>query len=388
MKSILILAASEMHLPIIRECRRLGHRVLVADADGSAPGLLLADVPLLISTNDVEAILAAAREHAIDGILTTSDYPVRTVARVCAELGLPGPSQEAAAICTDKFQQRRLLRSRNLPCPDFVLVESEAQLQETERLAFPVIVKPVDSSASRGVSRVDRSAGLPEAYSLARSYSRSGNVLVEEFIAGPEFSVEVLIQHGVVHIVAITEKTTGGDAERFYVETRHVVPAELSPGETALIHESVRRTLEAAGLDNSASHTEIKLSPSGPVIVEIAARLGGDYITSDLVPLATGVSMLENAIRISLGEEIDPVPKLANCAGIQFVTPQDYECAKQKFQQLRADRRIHRMELRPSPNGAALQSSLDRLGYCIASARQRDELFELLHFRKREAPVC
>lgn len=380
MKKILILGASDIHLPVIRECQRLGHRALVADIDPEAPGLRIADVPLVISTNDVDAILAAARAHAIDGILTTSDYPVRTVARVCRELGLPGLPEAAAAICTDKFLQRKLLRSCGLLCPGFELIESSEQLPAADRLAFPVVVKPVDSSASRGVSRVDDRSGLRYAWELARSYSRNANVIVEEFISGPEFSVEVLVEHSVAHIVAITEKATDGEGERFYVETRHIVPALLSAADAEAIHGAVRKVIAAVGLDNSASHTEVKLAPQGPVIIEIAARLGGDYITSDLVPLATGISMLENVIRMAIGEPIDPAAKRSHVAGVQFVTPENHARATEQFERLRRDPRVHRLELHPRPESAVLRSSLDRLGYCIAAAETREELLPVLNF--------
>jgi carbamoyl-phosphate synthase large subunit len=380
MKSVLILGAGQIQLPVIEECRRLGHRALVADFDPAAPGLAIADVALIVSTNDTEAILAAARLHAIDGILTTSDYPVRTVARVCRKLGLPGLSESAAATCTDKFLQRKLLRSSGLLCPDFELIETPGQWPAAARLLFPVIVKPVDSSASRGVSRVDSPSGLESACALARSYSRNHQVIVEEFVSGPEFSVEVLIENREVNIVAITEKITGGDSGCFYVETRHVVPAPLSPAQKESIHTLVRAAVLAAGLDHCASHTEVKLSPNGPVIIEIAARLGGDYITSDLVPLATGVSMLENIIRIALGQPIDPAPTRSMIAGVQFVTPENHARAKKQLDQIRTDARVHRIEFRPRPEAAALRSSLDRLGYLIASAPTREELSSLLNF--------
>jgi carbamoyl-phosphate synthase large subunit len=381
MKNVLILGASDIQLPVIQECQRLGHRALVADYNPAAPGMRIADAALPISTNDVAAVLAAARQHAVDGILTTSDYPVRTVARVCRELGLCGLSERAATISTDKFLQRELLRSNGLRCPNYVLVNSlEKLLELAQEFQFPVIVKPVDSSASRGVSRVDASQGLEDAYALARSYSRSGSVLVEEFISGPEFSVEILVQDSVVHIVAVTEKTTGGDGHLFFVETRHVIPADLPVESTRVIHDTVRQAVLAAGLDNCASHTEIMLSPDGPVIIEIASRLGGDYITSDLVPLATGVSMLEGVVRISLGQKIDVEPRHSRAAGVQFVTPEAHARASMHFERIRDDARVCRMELRPKPDGAVLRSSLDRLGYCIASADTRDELLPFLEF--------
>jgi carbamoyl-phosphate synthase large subunit len=381
MKSLLILGASEIQLPVIQECKRLGHKAIVADYNRDSRGMQVADLPLAISTNDVSAVLDAARKLAVDGILTTSDYPVRTVARVCKELGLSGLSEQAATLSTDKFLQRQMLCAEGLLCPDYVLLENAERLHElTARIAFPAIVKPVDSSASRGVSRVDSASELEAAYSLARSFSRNGNVLIEEFITGPEYSVEVLIQDSVIHIVTITEKTISGDGHRFFVENRHIVPAPLSEDDSHAIRDTVRKAVTAAGLNNCASHTEVKLSPKGPVIVEIAARLGGDFITSDLVPLATGVSMLENIIKIALGEPFHPQPLYNRFSGIQFVTPDSYTRAVAHFEHIRNDARIHRLEIHPKPEGAVLQSSFDRLGYCIAVCETRQQLLSILEF--------
>jgi carbamoyl-phosphate synthase large subunit len=382
MKSLLILGASGIQVPVIETCRRLGHRALVADYDANAPGLGLADVvPLVVSTNDTEAILEAARRHRVDGIVTTSDYPVRSVARVCRELGLAGLSERCAEICTNKFLQRQLLRAEGLVAPECLLVGAAAGLADVaSRLRLPVVVKPVDSSASRGVGLVEDWAALGAAYREALSYSRSKQVLVEEFISGPEYSVEVLADGSGAHIVAITEKTTQGEDGRYFVETRHIVPADLAGEAERAVRACVERAVRAAGIAHAASHTEVKLTPAGPVIVEMAARLGGDFITSDLVPLATGVSMVEAVIRLALGLEIDAGHRWSQVAGIQFVTPANHGRAETHFARVRGDARVKRLELRPKPAGAVLRSSLDRLGYCLASAESRGALLAVLEF--------
>ena len=381
MKSLFILGASEIQVPVIRECKRLGHRAVVADYNADAPGMRIADVSLAISTNDISAILAAAQQYAIDGILTTSDYPVRTVARVCRELGLHGLPEDAATISTDKYLQRELLRSNGFCCPRFFrIAQPEALSLVPAHVPFPMIIKPVDSSASRGVSRVDDLSRLDAAYTLARSFSRNGSVIAEEFVSGREFSVEVLIQNSRVEIIAITEKSTGGDGYLFFVEEQHIVPASVTEIEANAIRDTVRRAVIAAGLNDCASHTEVKLSSSGPVIIEIAARLGGDFITSDLVPLATGVSMLENVLRIALGEEIKTRQQWSRFAGIRFVTPETHERAKSHFELICNDPRVCGLEMHEKPDGATLRSSLDRLGHCIAVGNTRQELLAILEF--------
>ena len=379
--NILILGASAIQVPIIQECRRLGYGAIVADRDSTAPGMSLADVGLGVSTNDVEGILDAARTHAVGGLVTSSDYPVRTVAHVCHALGLPALSPRAAEVATDKGEQRTMLRAAGLRTPDFEVVDSFGHASRVpSRSGFPVIVKPVDSSASRGVSRVDSSEELRGAFDFAMSYSRSGRVIVEEFIEGPEFSVEVLVQSGCIHVVGVTEKSTGGDGHRFFVETRHVVPAAIDKAAAGKIGACVVSAIRALGLDHCASHAELKLTRGGPVVVEIAARLGGDFITSDLVPLATGVSMLEAAIRIAVNSPVRVSPSVQRVAGIQFVTHENHASATVHFDRISKDPRVARMHLNPRPGAGALRSSLDRHGYVIASAATREELLPVLDF--------
>lgn len=374
--NLLILGAGVIQQPIIRECKSLGHTTIVADYDPAAPGLADADKKLIISTNDTEALLEAANELAIDGIITTSDYPVRSVARIACELGLPGLSERCAEICTDKYLQRRVLGDAGLRVPHHVLITPHDMVPAS--WCFPVIVKPVDSSASRGVRRVDSADELYDAVKYAMSFSRSSCVIVEEFLKGNEFSVEVLVQHGAAHIIAITQKSTSGDEGRYFVEEQHIVPAEISQHDEVAIRETVSQALIAVGMDNCASHTEVMMTATGPVIIEIAARLGGDFITSDLVPLATGVDMMQNLIRISLGEQIDAIPRHRKFAGIHFITPENYDRACAKHSLLQNDPRLIRLERGKMTDNRKLQSSLDRLGYWIACADSRTELHDAL----------
>jgi carbamoyl-phosphate synthase large subunit len=382
MKKLLILGASAIQVPIIVKAKELGFLTLVVDFNPEAPGMALADKAVLLSTNDIPGVVNLAMAEKIDGILTTSDFPVRTVAAVGEALSLPVLSPRAAEICTDKYLQRELLAKAGLPCPRFLKLEAGAALTEASSLVFPVIVKPVDSSASRGVQKVRDRSALPDAVAFARSYSRSGAVIVEEFVHGREFSVEVLIQDGAVHIPAITEKTTSGSGESFFVEVQHVIQANLTAKERAAILGTVETAVLAAGLDHCASHTEVMLTAQGVVIIEIAARLGGDFITSDLVPLATGVDMGRNVIRMALGEPLEPQPLWSRFSGIQFITPDLHPTSSTYLESIQGDHRVVRWERDALPGGPELRSSLDRSGYLIAVADSRESLSEILDMER------
>lgn len=362
-----------MQVPIIVLAKQLGHYTIVADYDPQAPGFEYADVKSTISTIDKEEVLGLAKNEQVDGILTTSDYPVRVVAYVSEKLGLPSMSQKVAEVCTDKYQQRLLFKEHGINTPFFVQCDTNTDL--TSFKDFPYIVKPVDSSASRGVERVNTAEQLSKAVEIACNLSRSGKAIVESFIGGKEFSVETLTQQGVTHIIQITEKLTRGEDKGYFVEDTHIEPARISETEAESIRSEVLKAAKAVGVDNCPTHTEIKLWNGKPYIIEMASRLGGDYITSDLVPLSTGISMMENLIKLSLGEKIDIEKKYAKWSCVQFLNESNYyRCvdfinSESKYI-LKSDVEEYK--------DCVIKSSLDRLGYVIFQTESREDLDELL----------
>lgn len=373
MKKLLILGAGQMQVPIIALAKQLGHYTIVADYDPHAPGFVYADVKSTISTIDKNAVLELAKKEQVDGILTTSDYPVRVVAYVSEKLGLPAMSQKVAEVCTDKYQQRLLFNENEINTPFFLQCDTNSYL--TSLINFPYIVKPVDSSASRGVERVKTEEQLHKAVEIACKMSRSGKAIVESFIGGKEFSVETLTQNGVTHIIQITEKLTRGEEHGYFVEDTHIEPARISDSEADAIRGEVLKAAKAVGVDNCPTHTEIKLWNGKPYIIEMACRLGGDFITSDLVPLSTGISMMENLIKLSLGETIDVEPKYKKWSCVQFLNEENYYRCKEFIST--GDTHIRRSEVEKYKDGV-IKSSLDRLGYIIFQSETRAELEILL----------
>ena len=373
MKKILVLGAGQMQVPVIQKINKRGDIAIAADMNVNAPGMQYADIILNISTDNTNAILEVAKKLNIDGILTTSDYPVNVVAAVGEELGLPSMSRHAANICTNKYLQRDILSKGNVNCPRYKLVFTEKEIETG--IDFPFVIKPVDSSASRGVRRIDSFNDLHSGFSSAKAYSRDGYMIVEQYIEGKEYSVETLTQFGRTTIIAITEKATKGEEFGFFVEDTHRVPARLTKQEVNMIETEVLRALNVIGVDNCPTHTEVKLWDGKVYIIEIACRLGGDYITSDLVPLSTGVDMLENLIRISTGENINIDVNKDFYSAIQFLNQDNYnKCVE--FIQCR-DFRMVRYDVQVR-HERKIMNSLDRMGYIILQASSRDELEEVL----------
>lgn len=368
-KKVMILGAGQMQVPVIKKCRELNIFSIAIDFDERAPGFKYSDKRLIVSTHNKEEILKQAKKNKIDGILTTSDYPVNSVAFVSDKLGLNGLTQDVATLSTNKFLLRENLKKNKLNCPKYIIASNTSDLKQVD--FFPAIIKPVDSSASRGVKKVDSLEELYEQFEISKEFSVSQKVIVEEFIYGKEYSVEAISQGGKHHIVSITGKTIIGEKNGLFVELAHQIPANISAEESELIHNETLAALNAIGLDNSASHAEIILSGEKAYIVEVGARLGGDFIGSDLVYLSCGVDMLENIVKVSIGEDICLNKEKEYYSGIHFISPDNYNSAV-SFIENKHDS-IASYEINEYKN-IKIENSLDRLGYIIVVTETRKEL--------------
>ena len=318
-KKIMILGASILQLPAIKKAKEMGLLPIVVDmnprAVGFSEGNILKEV---ISTIDIPAVVDAAKRHRVDGVMTlASDMPMRCVAAVAKELGIVGISDETAIKATDKGEMRKALAAHNVPIPKFHVVSSKQEFDEIVPLfTTPFIVKPADNSGSRGVNLLSDDSDPSVAYDYAAEYSRDGEILVEEFMEGAEVSVETIAVNGEVNVLQITDKITTGAP--YFVETGHTQPSRLD----AATKEEIKRVAIAAnkaiGIKSGPSHTEIKVTKDGPKIVALGARLGGDCITTHLVPLSTGVDMVECCIKIALGESPDITVKCDRGSAIRY----------------------------------------------------------------------
>ena len=376
MKKILIIGGGEMQIPVIQKCNEMGFQTIVTDGFNFAPGLKIANIPLNIDTLDKVKTLEIAEEFKIDAIITTSDFPVNNVAFVANKLGLPGLSPLAAEVSTNKYLQREILKKNHYKTPSFIKTKKLNEVKD-ELLKFnlPLIVKPVDSSASRGVTKIINFFDLENAFNEAVKVSKSGDIIIEEFIEGKEYSVESLTQNGITYVIAITEKYIIDDPN-YFVEERHIIPAELNIEQREIIVNYVTEIISLFDINNSGTHTEIKLSNNECTLIELGARLGGDFIASDLVPLSTGVDMLKNIILIAMNQNIEINNVNSKYSGIQFIHKNNYMSAL-KFSEI--ENFVVRKEIK-NFNNAAIKSSMDRLGYFIIQDSSRENLLKKLNF--------
>lgn len=321
-KKLMILGASILQLPAIEKAKEMGLDVLVVDMNPDAVGFNVPGIEKeIISTIDIQAVISAAKRHRIDGIMTlATDMPMRTVAAVAKEMNLIGIDEETALKATNKAEMRKALQLNNVPIPKFYVVSNKDEYKDVvKQFNVPFIVKPADSSGSRGIFEVKDIHNedlIVEAYEYCHPFSRVGDVVVEEYMEGPEVSVETLTVNGECHVIQITDKLTTGAPH--YVEMGHSQPTMLSNEIAEQISKVAKAANKAIGIKNGPSHTEIIVTKEGPKIVELGARLGGDNITTHLVPLSTGVNMVECCIKIALGEIPDIKKKWNKGSAIRY----------------------------------------------------------------------
>jgi biotin carboxylase len=322
-KKVMILGAGPLQVPAIRKAKELGYQVIAVDYDRQAVGFGYADVRLVISTLDQEEVYRQALIYQPDIVMTsTSDGPVRTAAYVNEKLGKrPDLSYEDSLCATIKNRMRDRLKEGGVPIPAYFAVEDQqAFLRAAAFFKGRCIVKPADNAGSRGVVLLEGRKTEEEliwTYAYSREHSRNGMVMVEEVMEGHEVSVEAMTAEGETTVIAITDKFI--TPPPYFVEIGHSQPSCLAAESLCLVEQAALAAVKAIGLQNGPSHTEVMVTKDGPKIVELAARLGGDYITSRLVPLSVGVDMVGNSVLLAAGEKIDLTAKRPRGAAIRFL---------------------------------------------------------------------
>lgn len=244
---------------------------------------------IVTDTHDPEAVHAAVTDSAgrslVDGVMTFSDYHTEVAATVAARLGLPGPGPRPFTLANRKDLLRKELCGRPYTI-EHMLVRSPGELPTAaRRLGFPMVAKPPAEAISYGVRRVDDEAGLAAAYQelstirrSLRGQPRPGHVLLEQYVDGPEVSVESITIDGVTHFYGFTAKTL--DAPPEFLERAHAFPASLAPDVAVEVRRVVAEALALIGYRQGPAHTEVKLTADGPRIVEINPRLPAGNITT------------------------------------------------------------------------------------------------------------
>ncbi|MCD7981965.1 MAG: ATP-grasp domain-containing protein [Clostridiales bacterium] len=308
MKKIMILGAGIYQVPLIKKAREMGLYTIVVSIKGNYPGFALADKVYYLDTTDAERILETARAEQIDGICTAgTDVAVPTIGKVCDALGLKGVSYEAALCSANKFEMKRRFVSGGVCTAVYQIAHNAKEAKEIiDTMGLPVMIKAVDSSGSRGITKIRQGTAeeITAAVNLALSVSKKDYFVVEECIEGTEFGAQALVNNGsVVFVMPHGDYVFQGDTG---VPVGHYVPYDIAED---LLQESARQvelSVKALGLDNCALNADFILKDGKVYVLEVGARSGATCLP-EMVSIYYGVDFYKMILQTAFGEKIDKI---------------------------------------------------------------------------------
>ena len=302
MKTIMILGANDGQLPLIKICKRKEYKTVVVSPKGDYPGFKLADQSIYLDTRDKEEILKEAIRLKIDAIVTDqTDVSVGSVAYVAEKLGISGIGTETALRFADKYEMRKAAKKAGVNVPDFDKAQCvEDAVAIAERLGYPLIMKPVDSSGSRGVRKVENAQDIIDNFEYTKSKSKKENVIIERFITGKEYLADGFAMDYDYITLDVGEKEFF-DVPNIYVSKMCMFSsAALAKKDRVMnmVKETNDKLIKAFKLPFGITHAEYIYSSleDKVYLVECAARGGGVFLSSDITPNASGFNTNEALI--------------------------------------------------------------------------------------------
>lgn len=373
MKKLLMLGGGFLQNFVIKKARQLGYYVYCVDADPNALGFAEANEHAVINITDQEGCCAYAREKGVDGVLTAAtDFSVLTMSYVARELGLPGVNYETAKTIKNKAATRRCLYDAKADDTGYsYMIESLDQIPEIlPKIVFPIMMKPVDGSGSRGASKVEKPEDFKKACEYAMSGSISHRAVAEPFVEGKEYGVESFVDNGEIHVLAVMQKDM--TLPPYYAELGHAIPSGLPVEVDDRIRQCVTIALKALKVNQGAVNMDILVTEDYSVhIVDIGARMGGNLICSHVVPTGTGIDYMGNVIKAAVGDKPDwgqvtmPEPVATKLLALQPGTVKslpDFENLEEEYG-VRIEHHLHIGDII-----TPYRTNLDGCGYVVAKA--------------------
>lgn len=386
MKRILMLGGSMQQIPIIKRAKEMGLYVITCDYCPDNPGHKFADEYYNVSTTDLDAVLELAKRLNIDGIVAyASDPAAPTAAYVSEKLGLPGNPYQSVKLLTEKDLFRKFLKEHGLNCPKAQgFTNYEDALAAIGDFRFPVMVKPVDSSGSKGVVKIYGVDELKDAVAEALSYSRGKRFIIEEFIvkkgyqvSGDGFSVD-----GKLVFTSYGNELYSGKGTREYVALGEFWPSLLTEEQKNKVDEELQRLITALGMKTCAYNIEVILDENDTVyVLELGPRNVGSYIPQ-LIKYATGVDLVDYTIWGALGMDCSSL-KMEETKGV-FSNYMIYSITSGKYKGLWFDEQFKKNNLldvyctyHEGDKVTAYQNTTHSLGTILFKAESIDEMIKI-----------
>ena len=305
-KTVMVIAGGTWQVPLIKKVKAMGYKVLNSNLYEDSPGFAFSDYTAVADVKDKEKNLEIAEKYKVNAVLTDqSDIAVPTVAYVAEKLGCYTFGEEMAALFTNKFKMRKFCQEKGFPIPEYRLCYTIEDAKEFLReLKKNIVIKPLDSQSSRGVFTIHTEEELEQYFSISESYSNQGKgVLAERYIVGTEFTIDGIMNKGVHHSLAISQKS------HFAYNPNIASKLFFSYDNENFDYDRLRRQnnelVERTGLKFGLTHGEYKYENGKFYLIEIAARGGGTKIASDIVPFLSGIDTYELLVKNALGESAE-----------------------------------------------------------------------------------
>jgi biotin carboxylase len=376
MNRIAIIGANESINHAILKAKDMGYETHVFAWQNGDIGEKTADFFYPISIADREKVLEVCKNIKPVAIASiTSDFAVRTVNYVARDLGLTCNSEKTDLYARNKYKMRNAFKEAGIPTPWYIEVDKYFSIDDVCDVKYPLIVKPIDSWSSKGVTRVDSQERLLNAIDRAIEESYEGKAIIEGFMEGPEYSCECISFAGKHHLLTFTKKYTTGSPN--YIEIGHVQPTDISLEDQKKIISVIFRALDALDIQYGASHTEFRLLNNGEVgIIEIGARMGGGCIGTDLVQISTGYDYVKMTIDVALGKE-PSFQRVSNpkTAVVKFIMEEkDLEILEQI--KTTSPQSIRRISVIEDVGSRIVTDNSKRFGYYILAIESNGERFD------------
>ena len=310
-KKLLILGAGIYQVPLIETAKRMGLETIVASIPGNYPGFALADKVVYENTVDKEAMLALAKAEQVAGVCVCgTDVCVPAQGYVCDQLGLKGPSEAAAERAQDKALMKAAFEKGGVLTARFIHVDMDNAnpVDVCQEIGYPVIFKSVDSSGSRGITRVNGPEDIAYAYEQVKENTHADHYLIEEFLMGEEFGAQAFVLDGEVQfILPHGDYVFQGDTG---VPIGHFAPYDMGADIVADAEEQLRRAVKSLEVDNCAINADFILCKGKTYVLEIGARAGATCLV-EMTSLYYGYDYYEKIIQCNLGEKPDFTPQAA-----------------------------------------------------------------------------
>jgi biotin carboxylase len=376
--TLVVIGAGEFQLPLIERAIERGYKVIGIDGNDNAIGFNICNESYVIDIKNSESIirLLKKRNKKIDAVLTlAAEIAVVTVSKIAKEFNLIAPSVNSSNICTNKYLMRKCFKKNKIPSPNFDLILEYSQINKIiTKYKYPFVLKPIDNAGSRGVVIVENEFMLLNSFKHALSFSKSGKVLLEEFMDGVEISVEAFVQNNEIVILSLSDKIR--TPFPYPLDTHVIFPSNKSKKIQNEAIEIAKAAIKASGLNNSIIHMELMVTNFGVKVVEMAARGAGFHVFSKMLKWVCGINTIDLLIDISLGIKILKKEYLKRGAILYF--PSSSVGTVKSISGLNEIKKLKqisdiKLTIQPGDKVNLLKSGSDRIGHVLTFAMNRKD---------------